>query len=95
MGYNIIMNTIQQEISDAVMYNKDMAPLKELYTSQLEKLSVFFDKYLERYSSKLDTKDKNSPEWILYNKKLKEYSDYELGIRTIDYWTAKKALSKC
>lgn len=87
------MKTYQQLnaiLSDAVLYDHDLAELKAEWDAELKKIHAFMDKFLDRFGNKIIADKDNSPEWKLYTQKCDEYSNYNRAIRNVDYYIAKK-----
>lgn len=85
---------LNQILSSTVANDGDLQALKKEWAVQLKKISVFMDKFLDKYSSRLMGEKNNSPEWTLYNKKTQEYNNYARAIRNVEYFIAKANVSK-
>lgn len=53
------------------------------------KLDRFFSLFLDKYGMKMDSDKTNTPIWDLYKKKLKEYTELDVKIKTLDYRLSK------
>lgn len=53
------------------------------------KLDRFFSLFLDKYGMKMDSDKTNTPVWDLYKKKLKEYTELDVKIKTLDYRISK------
>lgn len=85
---------LNQIISSAVANNGDLQSLKMEMALKLKKISVFMDKFLKKYGSRLMGDQSDTPEWNLYKKKTEEYNNYARAIRNVEYFIAKENVSK-
>lgn len=89
MGIN--MNAIALKLS-AASSNNDIKEVNQIYLGlihQKMKLDKFFTMYLDKFESKMDAEETNTPVWDLYKKKTKEYAEINQSIRTAEYYLRK------
>ena len=60
----------------------------KLYVEKM-KLDRFFSMYLDKFGGKMDPEKPNTNIWKLYKAKLKEYSELEREIKSVEYWITK------
>lgn len=65
--------------------------LQEKTNLVLEKMRMdrFFSMFLDKFGLKMDSDKTNTPVWDLYKKKLKEYTELDTKIKTLDYRISK------
>lgn len=85
---------LNNEISSYVANEFDLSQLKEKYTSQLNRIDAFMEKFLDKFGNRVMGDYESTPEWKLYKSKNEEYNVYARAIRNVDYFIAKKALAQ-
>lgn len=90
----ITYESLNHKLSMAIQNDGDLKELKKEYTTNITKLHMFIDMFLEKFGNKVIGEKNNSPEWRLFSQKSEEYNNYARAIRNIDYWIAKKAISE-
>jgi hypothetical protein len=58
---------------------------------QLMKLDKFFTMFLDKFSSKMNPENTNTPIWKLYKEKSKEYNELCRDIRITEYYIKREA----
>lgn len=71
-------------MSKSELFNK-----RETLHIEKMKLDKFFSMYLDKFGSKMDSDNTNTPIWALYKTKLKEYDKVTTQIKHLDYWISK------
>lgn len=90
----ITYSGLNNEISTYVANEFDLNQLKEKYSSQLNRIDAFMEKFLDKFGNRVMGERENTPEWNLYKSKNEEYNVYARAIRNVDYFIAKKALAQ-
>jgi hypothetical protein len=80
---------LNAQISKTLANQGDLTPLKEQWSTHLQKTSDFIDMFLERFGGRVLGDRDTSPEWKLYLTKTEEYNNYARAIRNLDYFIAK------
>ncbi len=63
--------------------------IKHELVAKREMLNRWFDKYLDLFSEKMSTLEKDDPVWKLYHKKFSEYETVNHAIKTANYFLEK------
>lgn len=71
------------------MSKSEMVNERTALYGQKMKLDRFFTMYLDKFGSKMDSDNPDTPIWKLYKTKLKEYDQVGQKIKHIEYWIAK------
>lgn len=82
---------IEHKISSAFQSGDTEAitATKEELLAQKQKLDRWFDRYLDLFSDRMETLEKNDPVWKLYDKKYASYQEVSHAIITADYFLRK------
>lgn len=66
---------------------KQLLCIKEDLSTYLEELDLFFDEYLDLFSSRMSaTEDTKDPIWKAYKAKVKDHEDTVTNLKMIDYY---------
>jgi hypothetical protein len=84
---------LNQKISQTILSQRSLAPLKEEFSEEISNIHSFIDMFLDRFGDRVVGDKTNSPEWKLYSEKTAEYNSYSRAIRNVDYFMAKERLN--
>jgi hypothetical protein len=83
------MHASYQKIVEA---SGDRAQLEKLYMELIVekmRLDKFFTMFLDKFESKMDCEEPNTPIWKLYRSKHKEYGEIEQAVKAAKYYMSK------
>jgi hypothetical protein len=83
------MHVAYQKIVEA---SGNRAELEKLYMELIVekmKLDKFFSMFLDKFESKMDCEEPNTPIWKLYRTKHKEYGDIDQAVKAAQYYMKK------
>lgn len=84
---------LNNQITDTLRTQGDLAPLKTEWLLTLRKISAFIDMFLKRFGHLVMDNRNASPEWALYSKKTDQFHAYSRAIRNVEYFIAKGKLT--
>lgn len=85
------MDSLAKKVNELAIYGNG-EELKKLYHDtrfQISLLDNFFDSFLENFGDKLNSLDKNSRYWKVYNIKLNEYRNLKKNLPQLLYYVNK------